>query len=92
MSYHSYAVGSVQKSHRFSPQNVLKTNQYNVHYPQFTVTLHHAKHLVLSEVTNYICDGTLTQFNFRQVPFNSLSLILIWTSAMPKATSQSDDY
>lgn len=87
----SYAVGSVQKSHRFSPQNVFKKNQYNVHYPQFTVTLHHAKHF-LSEVTNSICDGTLTQFNFRQVPSNSLSLILIWTSAMQKATSQSDDY
>jgi len=39
------------------------------------VTLHHAKHLVLPEVTTSICDGTLTQFNFSQVPFNSTSLV-----------------
>ena len=51
-------------------------NKYNVHYPQFTVTVDHAKHLVLSEVTNFICDGTLTQFNFSHVPFNSMSLVL----------------
>ena len=58
------------------PKMCLKKKQYNVHYPQFTVTVQHAQHLVLSEVTNYICDDTLTQFNFSQVPFNSMSLVL----------------
>jgi hypothetical protein len=67
------------------PQNVFKKNQHNVHYPQFTVTLHHAKYLVLPEVITSICDGTLTQFNFSHLYF-------IWPSAMQKATSQSDDY
>jgi hypothetical protein len=46
-----------------SISKVCLKNQYNEHYPQFTVTMHHANHLVLSEATNSICDGTLTQFN-----------------------------
>lgn len=88
----SYSVGSVQKGHRFSPQNVFKKNQYNVHYPQFTVTMHHAKHLVLPEVTTlFVMVRWPNSFSpkCRSIPCH---LYFIWTSAMQKPTSQSDDY